>query len=315
MDLLLNDLSLHGQFPDVSDFRVAVGRIMEMRAIAQRFKREIYAHRKITGSRISTTISLFEALQEFPRDQKRAMLSWLTKMGPFWEDAAMHSSDHWLQCGDEIVTDTAVGEAAYCCAAGIDRSLVSFVPSNWKHSPLIVNVKHSDVRDVAIQNYWNPSELENALQSTPAPTASWDDLERDARIRFQLLTFSSECFSYLNGQPFVPGAAKRILILLDVLNRLMGSYDDSGQRTPEGSSLYQDYFVGAKARFSDSADTEKSEFRRQMTFRHPERPGRYLFCPWHGKINHPPYRIHFTWPIPPGAPLYVVYVGLKITRR
>ena len=315
MDLLLNDLSLHGQFSNVADFRAAVGRVIEMRAVAQRFKREIYAHRNVTNRRVNSALSLYEALQRLPRDQKLNLLLWLTKSGPFWEDVAQHNPDQWFQCGDEIVTDTAVGEAAYCCAAGIDYRLVSLEPSNWTYSPLMVNIEHRDAHDVSVQNYWNPSYLKNALQNTPTPVASWNDLETDARTRFQRLTFSGECFGHLNGQPFAPGVAKRILNLLDILNRLMGSYDDSGLRTSEGNSIYQDYFVGERARFSDSADTEKNEFRNQMTFRHPEQPGRYLFCTWHGKINHPPYRVHFAWPEQPGAPLYVVYVGLKITRR
>ena len=315
MDLLLNDLSLHGQFPDVPTFKLALDRVIAMRDIARRFSWELHAHRAIVNGRISATYSLFEALQAFPMNEKRALLGWLTKQGPFWEDAAEHGSDHWLQCVDEIVTDTAVGEAAYCSAVGIDRGLVSFQPSDWTYSPVVVQIGPSLVNEVKVPNYWQPTDLEKTLQETPAPAASWNDLETLARIRFQSLAFATDCFGYLNGQPFAPGIVKRILSRLDVLDKLAGSVDESGRRKPEGDRLYQDHFTGDKAWFSDSSDTEKNEFRNQMMFPHPELPGTYLFCTWHGKINHPPFRIHFEWPGRPGNLLYVAYVGLKITRR
>jgi hypothetical protein len=40
-----------------------------------------------------------------------------------------------------------------------------------------------------------------------------------------------------------------------------------------------------------------------------------IFCTWHGKVKTPQYRIHFSWPISAVAPLYVVYIGPKITKR
>ena len=313
MDLLLNGLSVHGQFSDIHLFKAAIDQAMEMRAVARRFKRELYAHRNITNRRANAALSLYQALQDLPRDQKQALLSWLTKRGPFWEDAIQHSPDHWLQCGDEIVTDTAVGEAAYCATVGIDRRLVSFAPSAWTYSPVVVQMEPDAFGTIHVPNYWHPTDLQNALQGTPAPAASWPDLEMDARTRFQLLTFSTDCFGYLNGHPFDPGAASRILSRLDVLNQLMGLVDGSGRRTPEGHRLYQDHFTGDRAAFSDSSDTEKNRYRNRLTFPHPQHLGDYLFCAWHGKVNNPPFRIHFAWPERPGEPLYVVYVGWKIT--
>ena len=315
VDLLLNDLSLHGQFSDVSAFKLALERVIAMRDIARKFSWEIHANRAIVNGRISATYSLFEALQALPVNEKRALLVWFTKQGPFWEDAAEHSSDHWMQCGDEIVTDTAVGEAAYCATVGIGRGLVSFQPSDWTYSPVVVQIGPALAEEVAVPNYWQPTDLENMLRATPGPAASWNDLAARSRVRFQNLVFTNECFDYLDGQPFVPGVANRIISRLDVLDKLAGSVDEFGRRTPEGERLYQDHFTGDKGWFSDSSDTEKNEFRSQMLFPHPEQAGSYLFCTWHGKINHPPFRIHFDWPIRPGNPLYVAYVGLKITRR
>ena len=315
MELLLNDLSLHGQFPDVPAFREAIHEVMSLRQVASSYGRELHSHRNISNSQISATASLYDALQTFPQNEKRSLLQWLTRMGPFWEDTAEHGPDQWMDCGDEIVTETAVGEAAYCQSIGVGRGLVSFAPSKWEYAPVSVRIVSEITTDVNVPNYWRAPQLETALREASPPITSWGQLEAASRSTFQRLTFSSDCFSYLNGQPFAPGPAARILIRLGVLDQLMASVDGSGQRTAHGHWLYQSHFTGDRAWFSDSSDSEKREFARQLTFTNPHPAGGSLFCTWHGKINHPPFRIHFAWPDGPGAPLYVVYVGLKITRH
>jgi len=52
-----------------------------------------------------------------------------------------------------------------------------------------------------------------------------------------------------------------------------------------------------------------------MTFPDPDVQGETLFCSWHGKVKTPQYRIHFSWPVTAASPVYVVYVGPKITKR
>ena len=287
-----------------------------MRKIAGEFGRELHCHRNTVNRQVNLSVSVFEALQIFTRDQKRALLQWLTKQGPFWEDLPLlHDSNQWLECADEIVTDTAVGEAAYCTSVGIDRRLVSLTPSQWEYSPITVTMMTDTATHLEVANYWATSELEAALQDAEPPIMSWSQLEAVSRTKFQCLQFSRDSFRHLDGQPFVPGAAERIKSRLDVLNRLMESVDASGKRTAEGHQLYQNHFTGDRAGFSDSSTTEKGEFEQELTFPHPRANGRFLFCPWHGKVNHPPFRIHFSWPVAAGEPLYVVYVGLKITRR
>ena len=115
MELLLNDLSVHGQFSDPAAFRESLATVMVMRRIASNFGRELYAHRNVVNCRITPDLSMFEALQALPQlDEKRAFLRWLTRQGPFWEDDIHHRPDDYLECGDQIVTETAPGEAAYC---------------------------------------------------------------------------------------------------------------------------------------------------------------------------------------------------------
>ena len=52
-----------------------------------------------------------------------------------------------------------------------------------------------------------------------------------------------------------------------------------------------------------------------MTFGPPEHADRTLFFPWHGKVQTPQLRVHFSWPVRADKHLYVVYVDPKITKR
>ncbi len=111
------------------------------------------------------------------------------------------------------------------------------------------------------------------------------------------------------------GPAQRILTRLLTLDHLRGCVDKDGQRTPEGNRLYDKHFTGKKAWFSPSSETERQKSKKKLTFRHPTRKGESLFCPWHGKVKTPQLRIHFSWPVSTVEPLFVVYIGQKITKR
>ena len=314
MELLLNDLSIHEQFYDVAEFREAVGRILNMRRLARQFGRDLQCHRNTVNRRINPSTSVFEAVQTFTRDEKRLLLSWLTRHGPFWEDVVEHDPNDWLECGGNVVTDTAVGEAAYCLMVGIDRRLVSLSPSSWRYSPVPVTLVTNGRITTKVSNWWEETELANALERAEPPITTWKQLEATSVARCKRLTFSKDSFAPLNGRPFVHGAAYRIISLLNILDRLMGCVDGSGRRTPEGNQILQDHFTGGNAWFTDSSDTEKRNFRNQLTFPNPDMPGSNLVCTWHGKIRTEVIRLHFSWPVPAGQPLYVVYVGPKLTK-
>ena len=44
--------------------------------------------------------------------------------------------------------------------------------------------------------------------------------------------------------------------------------------------------TGDNALFSDSSDSEKHDFRKELTFPHPDNPKDSLFCTMHGKARH-----------------------------
>jgi len=244
-------------------------------------------------------------------------MQWLTQFGPFWEDARTHSPNDYLECNGEIVTETALGEAAFSCLHSADRRLVSLTPSSWESSPISVSWKRAegDDSDIDVVNHLTVDDLKTALRSAQPPVISWDQLALVSKARCPNLVFSASGFEPLRGHPFVSGAAHRIIELLDTLDKFKGCFDEHGQRTPEGHRLYRDHFTGDKAWFSDSSDAEVQAFRTELTFRHPDADGTSLFCTWHGKVKTPQIRVHFSWPVRSDEPLYIVYIGPKRTKR
>lgn len=317
MELLVNDLSICGQFSDIASFQSAIGRVMHMRSLAQKFGRELHCHRNMTHVQVSKDLSLSQAIQYFQDAEKKAFMLWLTRLGPFWDDRRAHGADDYLECDGQIVTDTAIGETSFNCLHGTEYQLVSLTPSSWELSPLSVwwRCASGNDQNVEIENHTSWETLEKALRLTPEPTNSWEQLAHVSRLRFSKIVFSSDSFDPLRGLPFSPGAAQAIMARMDVLDRMKYCFDENGERTPDGHRLYQEYFTGDKAWFSDSSETEINEFKTKLTFKHPDVKGENFLCAMHGKVKTPQIRIHFSWPIRADVPLYVVYVGPKITRR
>ncbi|MGO8670676.1 MAG: hypothetical protein ACLQVD_04840 [Capsulimonadaceae bacterium] len=318
MDVLINDLSVAGQFADISEFRDATRRVMQMRIVARRFGYDLRCHRNLVNAQVTRDLLLKQAIQTFPVDERRNFMQWVTQIGPFWEDDRSHTSDDYMEYNSgAVVTDRAIGEAAYACFHGVESAVVSFTPSDWEFSPVPVRwFRDSDiVHEIDVANFWSTSCLEETLSASPQQLASWDETGKVCRARFPNLTFAGDAFDPLQGHPFVRGAADGIVSRLNVLNKLCSCFDDEGQMTATGHQIVEQYFSGAKAWFSPSSDSEIRDFANELSFRHPTIAGEYLICHWHGKVKTPQLRIHFSWPVRSNSQTYVVYVGPKITKR
>ena len=258
-----------------------------------------------------------KAIQSLPSEQRRAVMQWLTTQGPFLDNSPPIAEDYLLEACGVLVNGTAIGEAAECKMNGLVRELVSFTPSDWQISPInvICTQDNRPKQEVPVINHWELSTVQASLAANPKRLDSWLDIETHAGQTFTRIAVSKDAFAPLQGHPFVRSAADRILVLLHTLDELKSCFDENGQRTADGHRLYNDHFTGDNGWFSDSSASEKNDFRKQLTFPHPDQPGQNLFCTWHGKIRTPPYRIHFSWPIRSESPLYVVYIGPKLTKR
>ncbi|MDP3280098.1 MAG: hypothetical protein U1D41_04625 [Nitrosomonas sp.] len=316
MEVLLNDLSLHGQFASIHDFQDAIRSIMRIRKKMWQYGRELYCHRNVVLAKVTYEKTMQQAVKYFDQNERRAIMGWLTQHGPFWEDSRSHGPDDYFEFQNQIVTDTALGEAAYRCFSGSEYQLISLATSDWLFTPIrVVWYRDNQITDIDVFNHWKTNTLETALQASSPLIQSWEQLAFIMRSRCTNLTFATDSFKPLQGHPFVSSAAQRIVELLQILDKSKSCFDTHGQRTVEGQDIYQNHFTGDKAWFTDSSDTEKIEFKAKLTFNHPERESETLFCTWHGKIKTPQLRIHFSFPISVNEPLYVVYVGPKLTKR
>ncbi|MCY4646389.1 MAG: hypothetical protein OXE73_05895 [Gammaproteobacteria bacterium] len=319
MEIFLNDQSLHGQYVDRSAFQESLDQIMAMRALAKRFDRDVHCHWAILTRDVLRGVSLQRVVGGLPRDQQRAVMWWLTRGGPFWWSDRRHGGDDYLESEGDLVTESAIAEAAFRIRHDVECSLMSFTPSDWNQSPVEVTWRREaegfDDESVAVENFWTVDNLEERLARAMAPIQSWGQLQHVSERHFSRLTFGEECFGPLSALPFRGSAAARILALLRILDRFADAFNADGSRSREGHRIYRDHFTGENAVFSDSSLTEKREFGQRLRFPHPDEPDEVLPCTWHGKVRAMTLRMHFSWPVRYGQPVYVMYIGQKITRR
>lgn len=319
MELITNELSLHGQFPDVLSFRQALGRVMAMRIAAQRYGLVVSCSSTLLNRQPVRNFGMRQVLNKIPESQRRAVMLWLTRQGPFWDVDQMHSESEWFECRGYPISGTGLGEAAFRELSGVACGLVSFSPSEWQDSPIqfVWKCGNDEAEHVTgnIENWCNVSELESGLKHLAPKVGSWTQLEEVALRRFSAIMFSPTCFDGLTGVPFVKRSADQILDLLDVLDRLGRGFTQDGRRTSEAQGIYQDHFTGDQAWFSDSSNTEKNKFQNRLTFKDPRQPSRKSIFGWHGKERHSLIRLHFSWPIRHKESVAVVYVGPKLTKK
>ena len=318
LEIFLNNCSLHGQFHNRSDFESALAQVMAMRRVARQFERDIHCDGGILGRDVLPEVPLRKAIAWLSPDQRRSAMQWWTRGGPFWAVDRRHGDDDWLECEGEIVTDDALGEAAYRVALGVECDTVSFAPSHWTFSPLVVRWRQDEQfgdRHIVVHNSWETADLRSRLRDAAPPITSWSQLRHASAKRFTNLVFGPECFDPMSGLPFSNAAATRIRKLLAILNQFAACFEPDGSRSAEGHRLLETYFTGETGLFSDSSISEKRDFKKKLQFRHPKRPGETMSCTWHGKVRHMTLRVHFSWPVRAGKPVYVMYIGQKITRR
>jgi hypothetical protein len=252
MDILLNDLSFHGQFQSIPEFEVALDKVMAMRGVARKYGRVVKVHRRLDSAITASGLTFQQVVGRISRERKAALLAWLTREGPFWQDSIRHTGDDYLDCDGEIVTNTAIAECACGIASGLDTCLVSLDPSAWTRTPLRISHEWTDFPEphIEVRNFWSAPPFETHLQAARKVMRSWADLEEASRAFCGGLRFTTDCFKPLFKHPFGAGPAGEIFRRLEVMNSLVNATVD-GERTEEGDRIYQAYFVGEKAWFSD----------------------------------------------------------------
>lgn len=318
MDLFVNDLSLHGQFGDHQAFRRSLEAVIQCRDCAISYRRTVRVARSIVGRPAIGQADFRQAvLAAGDKNFVSLVISWIAKNGPFVEDELLRNPSEYLVLTDDtLVSEEAIGEAATRHFQGLPSGLVSFAPSTFQHTPIEVSWHRDDENTTTceLSNYWSAQELDHYLEGQRQAPATWGEFIEQLPARFPNLYFLPHLEDHLAGETFSPYVVERTFILLGVLNELKICFDANGRRTARGEELMDNYFRRERARFSDSSEQEKNDprFRAAMLFRDPN--GIEMACFWHGKIQTPPYRIHFSYPIERDAPLYVCYIGQKLTK-
>ena len=319
MEFIVNDRSLHGQFHNEAEFIQSLKVLLSIKVHTEQRDHIVRCPRALLDVAVGFNLTLREVLTSLAdRNLRGVLITWLSNKGPFWDDKPLHDPNEWFEVQGGIVTETGLAEAAKGLHQGMQQAVLSFEPSTWTYTPIPVDyledVSKPPVR-IDLDNHWALSTVEQFLQAIRPPLASWNGLVQWAREECPLLNLTKDVIRWLDGYPFYPGAAARFQVLLSTLNTIKGSFDSTGALTAEGTRIYQNHFVGKKAWFTDSSDGEKEQFKNELTFPDPENDGSTVFCPWHGKVKIEQMRMHFTFPIRHDRPLYVVYIGPKLTKR
>jgi hypothetical protein len=210
VDFLVNDRSIHGQFNSVADFCGAVERLMEIRREITRVGSELFCHREMANAQVTPHCNMPQAIQGMDREKQRAWIQWLTRFGPYWTDVREHGEDDWLELGDgALVTDTAIGEAAFCLLHNLHRELVSFSPSGWLFDPITVTWQMMGQSPLAVdvRNHWSLETVAQSLAVAPLPFCSWATLEERSRQACNRLTIAKDAFDPLRGHSYAPEGA------------------------------------------------------------------------------------------------------------
>ncbi|SEH09076.1 hypothetical protein [Candidatus Venteria ishoeyi] len=323
MQWFINDLSLDGQFDTAESFCTALSELLKLRMEQPLFKEQLFCSRQLGQHLITEKYNLQKTVLQNPNPLfKRQVLEWISKSGPFWDDTREQNENDYFTFQNEAVTEQGLGEASRRTLAGLDTGVFSFIGSRFGFTSTPLSVQHGwrepelDFGIIEISNFWDIQRLKQAIEDEKPEPQSWVEVMAEACSRFNGLIFSPDIKRILQPSPFSRCVSQRIFELLGVLQCLVEESSTQGQLSDKGIELCNQHFVGKKAWFSGSSESEKHNFEHVLTFSDPANNMQKLFCPWHGKIKTPQFRIHFEWPRPSGQrEIKVVYIGPKLTKK
>lgn len=317
----INDSSLQGQFETKEAFVSNLGKVASVRFRLGGEQPQLFCARQILQRPATTQMNVHEAVQKSKPDEKKFILSWITRFGPFIEDDQQEEAENYFEFEGQDVTDSGLGEAAKRERIGDSSGVFSFVggPIDFERTPLTVchGLPEDSLGTISVDNIWDVQELESRLSKNRV-ARNWAELIAICQERFDHLEISDDILEIaLKRETFRRKVADRIQLRLHDLQQVMsGRSISDGKMTDHARELWQKHSQGERARFTDESEGNREKFKEKLTFRDPSNPSESLFCPWHGKINQENFRIHFQWPVPPGqARLKVLYIGRKITRK
>lgn len=317
MTCYVNDLSLCGQYSDAATFLEDLAELMRMRSKESTLEQRLFCSRTLHTRPVTQNMNFRQAVESMRKHiLVPLVLTWLTKNGPFWDDVRVPNDDDYFESNGQDVTNYGLGEAARRLLVGFQASSFSFASGGFDYSPIDIvhGLPESPLDTVSVPNFWDTYALYiDALAVVPAPV-NWKQMLELAQSRYDKLIFSANSIDKLLREPFSQRVVEQIFIRLEVLQRFMACRHENGHYTEKNHELIAQHFTGEKAWFTDESETNKKEFKEDLSFPDTEHSGHRVFCSWHGKIKSPQYRIHFEWPVDARPKLRIFYIGPKITK-
>ena len=298
----------------------ALSTIMRCRQRLCEHGQKLYVDRRIISARVTSSHGFRDVAKRLDTDKQRALLLWLDREGPHWDTEPNHSPNSYfasyIDGREEVVTESSVAETAYLNSVAIPSSLISASPSKWCFDPVVVSLLDDQgVTSYSVQtpNFWHPDEVALSLKEATKSPASWQEFEQLTVLQFSHLRFASDWLDRANSKPFDKAVMSASLRLLSILNELRLLIDERGRSDAKTLDHIALHFRNSGSLFSDSSESEKNRFASRLTFANPDDSGGVLSCSWHGKIRRLTWRLHFSAPFTHDSPLYVVYLGPKLT--
>lgn len=316
---LFNDLSINGQFEGADAFITQLRLIVDARDRSEVIRNGLLCSRVLSERPATATQTFRSSVQgHSDRDLRQRILRWLSQSGPFWEDDQANVADDLFYFGSEDVTQQGLGEAARRRISGGHDCAFSLPGSGngCDGDPLTVTqgLIEATISSVSVPNFLSIEDMESASRAALPRPASWVELLEALAQFFDSVEISADVADVLRPHPFSANVADRVFELVGVLDKIVKSRSDRGEFTPATNEIIANFFSGSRARFSDESASNKRDFRSKLTFVHPRQPRIGVFCPFHGKINNPAYRIHFQWPLESDQEkVWIAYIGPKIT--
>jgi len=317
MDCFIHDLSLNGQFQTPQEFLQEIKALLDLRDRYPIVRDSLYCTRALSSRPATATQNLREVAGGAQRDLRLRIINWLMTKGPFLDNSRLQHADDYFECDGHDVTDQGAGEAARRLSAKLASCMLSFPGGGYDSPSLEIHhgIPENRLGRYEIANFWQHDALRIALNQAQAKPQNWSSALSQASQRFPDLLISPEILVTLQRESFSSYVAERIFELLGILQEFI-AVRDKGSYSQRNWELIDHHFSGNKAWFTDESDSNKREFAEQLSFVDPYANGAKIFCPWHGKIKTPQFRIHFTpWPLSTtDKKIKVLYIGPKITK-
>ena len=204
MEILINELSLHGQFATIDEFvNIAVKPLLSLLQQYDPERDVILKKYDLWSANVTATATLqqvFKGSYSRTNDEIRRSKAQLANLidNPFWEDTRKHNAPDTYQYNTSNVFDTSLAES---CER--DRIVMSFVSSQFNFTTLIVKKNSTDI---SIDNLINHNHLFALVRARGLVVDfSLSDTSRFKKTKFerqgQLVykELTTKCFWYLDN--------------------------------------------------------------------------------------------------------------------